>query len=48
MTSCLSIPSSPEFEAVARGAQFRGWIALPVKASPEAIFRTLKRSPCAT
>jgi hypothetical protein len=33
------IPASPEFEALAFGAQFRDRIVLRVKAPPEAIFR---------
>jgi hypothetical protein len=35
------IAASPEFNAIARGAQFRDQIALVVSASPDAIFRAL-------
>ena len=41
MTRRSPVPSSPAFEATARGAQFRDRIAVVVKASPEAIFQAL-------
>jgi hypothetical protein len=37
-----SIPASPRFDALARGARFRDRIALRVKASPEAIFDAVR------
>ena len=42
MTRCLPVPSSPAFEAAARGAGFRDRIAVVVKAPPEAIFQALQ------
>ena len=41
MTRRSPVPSSPAFEAIARGAQFRDRIAIVVKASPEAVFQAL-------
>ena len=37
------VPPSPAFEAIAAGAQFRDLIAVRVQASPEDIFRELRR-----
>lgn len=42
MAARLPIPSSPLFDAFARGAQFRDRIAIRVTASPEAIFQALR------
>jgi hypothetical protein len=39
----LPIPASPEFDRVAQGAQFRDRIAIVVRASPEAIFRSVRQ-----
>jgi hypothetical protein len=41
MTRRSAVPSSPAFEALARGAQFRDLIAIPVNSSPESIFQAL-------
>jgi len=41
MTRRSPVPSSPAFEATARGATFRDRIAVVVKAPPEAAFRAL-------
>jgi len=41
MTRRSPVPSSPAFEATARGATFRDRIAVVVKAPPEAIFQAL-------
>jgi hypothetical protein len=41
MTS-IPIPASPEFEAVAAGAQFRDLIAVRAAAPPDALFRALR------
>jgi hypothetical protein len=36
------LPASPGFDEFARGAQFRGRVAVPVEAPPEAIFQALR------
>lgn len=41
MTNRESVPASCDFDALARGAQFRDRIGVRVKASPEAIFDAL-------
>jgi hypothetical protein len=41
MTRRSPVPSSPAFEAIACGVQFRDRIAVVVKAPPEAIFQAL-------
>jgi hypothetical protein len=41
MTRRSPVPSSPAFEATARGAKFRDRIAVVVKATPEAVFQAL-------
>jgi hypothetical protein len=41
MTRRSPVPSSPAFEATARGASFRDRIAVVVKAPPEAVFQAL-------
>ena len=41
MTRRSPVPSSPAFEATARGATFRDRIAIVVKAPPEAVFQAL-------
>jgi hypothetical protein len=38
----LPVPPSPAFEAIARGGPFRDYIAVVVKAPPEAIFQALR------
>jgi hypothetical protein len=39
MTERLPVPSSPAFDAIAAGSQFRDLMARPVRATPDAIFR---------
>jgi hypothetical protein len=41
MTRRSPVPSSPAFEAAARGARFRDRIAVVVEATPEAVFQAL-------